>query len=198
MTNFVVICVALGIPSIMWSDIINNYQRLYPGATVSFIASFRRIFTFNLGSNYYPNEYQHLTSSPLSSSLSHWCPCSCNGLRIDYIRLTFVLFVCSYSINELVVIASFMQYFFQNRNVSDFVDHSALYRVGNTKEKKIQYHHNIFNTDLLSLALTYTLPTLFIIMLMFGSVCCRYLRISSPSLYSSSRGIACSVASVCR
>jgi hypothetical protein len=119
-----------GIPSIMWSDIINNTQRLHPGATVSFLASFRRLCTFQLGSgghgSGHQDYYQHLDVDYSSGSPSLW---ACSGLRVDYIRLTFVLFVCSYAINELVVIASFLQYLLQHRNVSDFVNHSTLYRV---------------------------------------------------------------------
>ena len=117
-----------GIPSIMWSDIINNTQRLHPGATVSFLGSFRRIFTVPLGSGGQGIGGYYDYSDPSSTSPTNLCrPCS--GIRVDYMRLTFVIFVCCYSVNELVVIASFIQFYIQDRNVTDFVEHSNLYRV---------------------------------------------------------------------
>mmetsp|Transcript_4006 Transcript_4006/g.6804 ORF Transcript_4006/g.6804 Transcript_4006/m.6804 type:complete len:563 (+) Transcript_4006:27-1715(+) len=117
----------VGIPSIMWSDIINNTQRLHPGTTVSFLGSFRRVFSVPLGSggrnvDYYQNYDASTTSFVANCSL-------CRGVRVDYMRFTFVLFVFCYSINELVVIASFIQFYIQDRNVSDFVEHSNIYRV---------------------------------------------------------------------
>jgi hypothetical protein len=117
-----------GIPSIMWSDIINNTQRLHPGATVSFLGSFRRIFTVPLGSGGQGIGGYYDYSDSSSTSPTNLCrPCS--GIRVDYMRLTFVIFVCCYSVNELVVIASFIQFYIQDRNVTDFVEHSNLYRV---------------------------------------------------------------------
>ena len=107
-----------GIPTIMWSDIINDTHRFYAGASVSFLASFRRIFTIKIknGDFFQESDYAYSISP-------------CRGLQVDYVRLTFAVFVCCYSINELIVIGSFVQYFLQNRHISDFVDHSTLYRV---------------------------------------------------------------------
>lgn len=165
-------CHVTGIPSIMWSDIINNTQRILPGTTVSFLFSFRHLWTVRLSGSGH-DYHRHLEYPPPSSStgLSQICGC-CSGVSVNYIRLTFVIFVCSYAINELVVIASFIVYSLEHRNVSDFVDHSTLYRVGKFVELDFLTSSQCSDADIFHPAFcqvsTYIEP---VIILFFASNC---------------------------